>query len=210
MKDRLSREESRQQTRERLLDAAAEVFAARGFEAATIDQVAAAAGYTKGAVYSNFASKTDLFIALIERRIEVQAAHQARRMDEVSLEEQLAQSGRQHRLRDADRQWLILSIEFWLHAMRDPRAAAAVAEQYRRARQMSASLMAGWFERAGKEPPMAAGDLAVVAESLATGLAIQAALDPDQIDMALHAEVLSRFLGVPEPVDSTSEARPEG
>ncbi len=78
MQERLNRQERKSQTRERLIDAAAVVFAQRGFEAASLDEVAAAAGYTKGAVYSNFASKTDLFIALIERRIEVQSAEHTR------------------------------------------------------------------------------------------------------------------------------------
>jgi len=57
MNERLSRQERKAQTRERLLDAAAQVFAQRGFEAASLDEVAAAAGYTKGAVYSNFAAR---------------------------------------------------------------------------------------------------------------------------------------------------------
>jgi len=69
---RLNRGQRKAQTREQLLDAATRVFAERGFEAASLDEVAAAAGYTKGAVYSNFASKTDLVIALIER---VEAEH---------------------------------------------------------------------------------------------------------------------------------------
>src|SRR5580704_16326188 len=56
----------RQQTRDYLLKAAAQVFAERGFHAATLDEVAAAAGFTKGAVYSNFKNKEDLFLALIE------------------------------------------------------------------------------------------------------------------------------------------------
>ena len=62
----LTAERRRQQTREYLLQAAAQVFAERGFHAATLDEVAAAAGFTKGAVYSNFKNKDDLFLALLE------------------------------------------------------------------------------------------------------------------------------------------------
>ncbi len=87
MNERLSRQERKAQTRERLIDAAAQVFAQRGFEAASLDEVAAAAGYTKGAVYSNFASKTDLLIALLERRIEVQSAEYAHRFEGQDAEE---------------------------------------------------------------------------------------------------------------------------
>jgi AcrR family transcriptional regulator len=62
----LTAERRRQQTREYLLRAAAQVFAERGFHEATIDEVASAAGFTKGAVYSNFKNKEDLFLALLE------------------------------------------------------------------------------------------------------------------------------------------------
>src|SRR3984893_11031732 len=62
----LTPQRRRQQTREHLLAAAAEVFAERGFHGASLDVVAAAAGFTKGAVYSNFKNKEDLFLALLQ------------------------------------------------------------------------------------------------------------------------------------------------
>ena len=62
----LTPERRRQQTREHLLAAAAEVFAERGFHGASLDEVAAVAGFTKGAVYSNFKNKEDLFLALFK------------------------------------------------------------------------------------------------------------------------------------------------
>src|SRR5271154_6402080 len=62
----LTPERRRQQTRDYLLQAAATVFTERGFYAASLDEVAAAAGFTKGAVYSNFKNKEDLFLALLE------------------------------------------------------------------------------------------------------------------------------------------------
>ncbi len=62
----LTQERRRAQTRQYLLQAAAQVFAERGFHGASLDEVAAAAGFTKGAVYSNFKNKEDLFLALLE------------------------------------------------------------------------------------------------------------------------------------------------
>jgi AcrR family transcriptional regulator len=67
---RLSRAERRQQTRQELLSAAEACFVTRGFHTTSVDEVAEQAGYTKGAVYSNFASKEDLFFAVYERRVE--------------------------------------------------------------------------------------------------------------------------------------------
>src|SRR5258708_12401897 len=69
---RLTRAESRRRTRVHLLEAAAEVFARRGFHGASVEEVAEVAGYTKGAVYSNFTSKDDLFLAVLEGRIQPQ------------------------------------------------------------------------------------------------------------------------------------------
>ena len=66
-RQRLTRDERREETRDRLLDAAADVFNRLGYHGASLDAVAEAAGYTKGAVYSNFATKADLFLALLGR-----------------------------------------------------------------------------------------------------------------------------------------------
>jgi AcrR family transcriptional regulator len=126
----LTAERRRQQTREYLLQAAAEVFAKRGFHAATLDEVAAAAGFTKGAVYSNFKNKDDLFLALLEdsygREIE-------------ALQATLAHSDVPPEARIGDFVALIggeldrapagtLYLEFYLYALRNPVARARMNE----------------------------------------------------------------------------------
>ena len=70
---RLTREESRAQTRDRLLEAAREVFARNGFHGASVEEIASAAGFSTGALYSNFEGKEDLFLVLMEREIEKHA-----------------------------------------------------------------------------------------------------------------------------------------
>jgi AcrR family transcriptional regulator len=210
MQERLNRQERKSQTRERLIDAAAVVFAQRGFETATLDEVAAAAGYTKGAVYSNFASKTELFIALIERRIEVQTAEHARRFEGQDLAG-LARSLEVEPDEDPDseRQWLLLAVEFWLHAMRDERARVLMAEQYERARLASAELIAPLYQTLGQQPSMPPREMAIVIESIGIGLAIQAALDPGAVRMSLQGEVIARLLNLPalpDPVPAPPQA----
>jgi len=200
MQDRLTRQERKTQTRERLIDAAAQVFARRGFEAASLDEVAAAAGYTKGAVYSNFASKTELFVALIERRIEVESARHASGIDGASPEAAstyLAQESETES--EWDRQWLILAIEFWLHAMRDERARALLAEQYERARTVSAELIASFYRNSGQEPTLPARDMAIVIEALSIGLGFQSAIDPQAVKMSLQGDVLVNLFHLPLP-----------
>ena len=66
-KIRLTREQSRDQTRQRLLDAAQSVFLSKGFVAASVEDIAELAGYTRGAFYSNFGSKSELFLQLLRR-----------------------------------------------------------------------------------------------------------------------------------------------
>jgi AcrR family transcriptional regulator len=191
---RLTRPEQKAQTRQRLIDAAAEVFAREGFMAASLDEIAAAAGYTKGAVYSNFSSKTDLFIALIERRIEVESARIASHIDETggTMPEDGAITDPERELR-----WVMLAIEFWLYAMRDPRAREAMATQYERARTITAGYIETLFRKAGRKPLLPPREMAIAVEAFGTGLALQWALDPEHVSMDIQAEVLIKALGLP-------------
>ena len=74
MKKRLTRAEKRERTREELISAAESLFTGQGFHATSVDEIAFEAGYTKGAVYSNFESKEDLFFAVYEQRADQVAA----------------------------------------------------------------------------------------------------------------------------------------
>src|SRR4051812_47365244 len=111
----LSRAERREQTRGDLIAAADRAFVEGGFHATSLDQIAAAAGYTKGAVYSNFASKEDLFFAVYEQRAEVAEAQirellagdPAVGLNRISFDT----SGRRGR----DDGWLAVFFEFWAH-----------------------------------------------------------------------------------------------
>src|SRR5271170_1403924 len=73
MSTRMTREQSRANTRERLLSAARSAFAQNGFHGASVDEIASAAGFSTGALYSNFDGKEDLFLVLMEREIEEHA-----------------------------------------------------------------------------------------------------------------------------------------
>ena len=80
---RMSRSERKARTREELLAAARKVFLRRGFHGATLEEIADEAGYTKGAVYSNFAGKDDLYLALLAAHYEQRVAAYA----EIMLDE---------------------------------------------------------------------------------------------------------------------------
>src|SRR5215212_8497819 len=118
---RLSRAERRQQTREELLTAAEACFVSRGFHASSVDQVAEQAGYTKGAVYSNFASKEDLFFAVYERRVEQALTEVVPGLRQAGAEQAFnwAATATIER-RDRDDGWLAVFFEFWAHVLRHP------------------------------------------------------------------------------------------
>jgi AcrR family transcriptional regulator len=163
------------------------VFAQRGFAAASVDDVARAAGLTKGAVYSNFEGKDDLFFALL-------GDHVAQRIVKVDLE-----SGRQ--IGDAlmqaaieDREWQLLFIEFWQRAMRDPAARKQFVVHRREVRAAIADAIERRADEAGYALPMPPGDLATVVLALSNGLAIEHMPDPEAVPKRLFGEVLERLL----------------
>ena len=134
---RSTRDERRAQTRERLLDAAADVFNRFGYHGASLEAVAEAAGFTKGAVYSNFASKAELFVALAEHKSRAgQRRRSAReRFRAMPLGEFVDGMGDMLRSQAArDQAWDVLTIEVWLAAMRDPALREVVAHDYREMR----------------------------------------------------------------------------
>jgi AcrR family transcriptional regulator len=181
----LSRAERREQTRDDLIAAADRRFVEGGFHATSLDQIAAAAGYTKGAVYSNFDSKEDLFFAVYERRAGVA---------ETQLTEQLADdpaaglarissdtSGRHGR----DDRWLAVFFEFWAHVIRHPELRGRFAAIHRRVQLPVADVAAG----RGAELPVAALPLAVASGAMQIGLALERLTQPEVVDEALGARM---------------------
>src|SRR5271166_4118931 len=124
----LTPERRRQQTREHLLQAAAQVFAERGFHGASLDEVASVAGFTKGAVYSNFKNKEDLFLALFKANYdrEMDALRTTLVRSDVPPQDRISDFVELMRL-ESDKSgsnFSLLYQEFWLYAARNPTARA--------------------------------------------------------------------------------------
>src|SRR5438094_7823006 len=114
---RRSREETRAETRRRLIEAATEVFAELGFHGASVEVIAERAGYTRGAFYSNFDGKDDLFLAVYDKRAEAQVEEVSGLMRASSDPGELFGALRERRDRTpVDPTWVILQTEFWLYA----------------------------------------------------------------------------------------------
>jgi AcrR family transcriptional regulator len=129
-----SRAERQQRTREELINAAERLFSKRGFHATSLDAVAAEAGFTKGAVYSNFHSKEDLFFAVYERRVDRRVKQMEAALAEAAtpLEALKGMLPGGPRQRPADDGWLAVFFEFWAHVLRHPELKERFAAQHRR------------------------------------------------------------------------------
>jgi AcrR family transcriptional regulator len=190
--------ERRAQTTRRLLDAAADVFTQRGFHAATVDDIADAAGYTKGAVYANFAGKDALFLALLDRHLDDQVA-QIDRIVAAPSDADLRTE-----LRDAAAEQLatggafgLLTLEFWLYAARDAAARDALAARYRRMRDRLAVAIAERDAARGRTDSRSPHEPAALVLALDAGLFLQHLIDPDAVTPHLRANALAELLDPP-------------
>ncbi|MGF6770269.1 AcrR family transcriptional regulator [Paraburkholderia sp. GAS199] len=172
---RLSREESRSQTRASLLAAAKQLFVERGFGATSLRDIATAAGYTQGAFYSNFADKEALFLELMQERAKMEVGEIAEvfRDPATSAEDVLAALEGWARTLDTDPEWSVLGIEFELLASRNAEFAEASQALWNAHRDGLAICIAQLFARFGRVPPEAPTTLAASFMALAHGLAMQ-------------------------------------
>jgi AcrR family transcriptional regulator len=193
---RLSRAERREQTRQELVVAAEACFVTRGFHATSVDEVAERAGYTKGAVYSNFAAKEDLFFAVYERRVE-------RVVTEVAPG--LRQAGAQQALdwlatttierRDHDDGWLAVFSEFWGHVVRHPELRERFAAIHARFLELLAEAVRQVAEDRGLTLPtdVTASQVALAWNAMEVGLGLERLTQPQTVDVAL-ARRMGRLL----------------
>ncbi|MCP2167210.1 TetR/AcrR family transcriptional regulator [Goodfellowiella coeruleoviolacea] len=207
---RLTREESREQTRERLLTAAAELFAERGVNGASVEQIAERAGYSRGAFYGNFEDKHELVVALLTRRTLAERA-------ELSALREHPEPFTALRAWHRDRaehltEWLALRTELMLYALRNPEIRPRVAEGEAIARDAHTRGIAHAFAERGRTPPADPAFLALIVHALGDGLLIQRLLFPDEIGdevVADAAELLIRgWLGTATPTQDPTAQDP--
>jgi AcrR family transcriptional regulator len=193
---RLTREQRKALTRDGLLAAARTVFARRGYHGASVEEIAAEAGYSTGALYSNFDGKEDLFLALMDREIDEHAREIA---EAVGGRESVAE-----RARGGARQWMImidrepelllLFMEFWAYAARDPKVRRRVAASFTRSRQVLTGLIADGAREFELELELPAEQLAIAIDALADGIALQKMAEPEAVPDELMGRVLSLLL----------------
>ena len=199
----LTAERRRQQTRDYLLQSAAQVFAERGYHGASLDEVAAAAGFTKGAVYSNFKNKEDLFLALIEAAYarEMTALNEALEGSEVPPEARLGDFVGliRNELNQAPDNWGALYLEFSLYAMRNPAALDRLNQIESVDVHAISEIIEDGRRQRGLDMDEGAENTARIVVALFRGIALMRAQQPDAVDAALLEDAMTfvaRGLGV--------------
>jgi AcrR family transcriptional regulator len=191
-----SRVEKKALTRARLIEAAATVFARRGFAAASLDEVAEEAGLTKGAVYSNFESKDELITELLHERLNRQAmAIEASVAPEGSAEEQAALSGSLFmRGLAEERDAHLLAAEFSIHLARNPELRERFSRNTREMNAWMTRTIEEHADKRGQKLPLPPEELALGLSALGQGIALAWLSDPDTIPDDLFGKMLTVIL----------------
>jgi AcrR family transcriptional regulator len=189
------RDEQKALTRKRLIDAAESVFARSGYHGASVGEIAREAGATTGALYSNFAGKEDLFLALFEERIAADVGEYSEIVASGStLEEQARGAGdRWMEILRERPDYFPLLIEFWSYAIREPQLRKRLATRFAALRSGSSQVAAKAAERWGLSADAAAAGehLGLFINALGNGLALEKLVDPDSVPDSIYGEFLA-------------------
>lgn len=208
MPRRRERRPPRSQTREEVLDAAARVIARRGLHGASVEAISEEAGFSTGAIYSNFEGKQALFLALYEERISRRARELRETIrgaggPEAGLEPAAANA---MELMDRERDWFLLYFEFALHAARDPAFGRRFSAIRDRGLTELATGIAEGLRHAGVDSTADPAVLARAIRALSYGLALDQLVDRGESKELLGDVLGWLFRGVRSDAD-TEESR---
>jgi AcrR family transcriptional regulator len=209
VRQRLTRAERSAQTRAELMDSARRLFLRRGFHAASLELVAEEAGFTIGAVYSRFGSKADLFLAILDERIDqlvAEVAEVAADAQPVAAHAELL-AGRRMALLEREREWFPLVVEFWSHAARDERLRREFGARHERLVAAYAGLIEADYTRLGLALPLAPEVLARAVVAMGNGVALERLADPDRVPDGLLSTMAIAFLRGAAAGDPAAERR---
>jgi AcrR family transcriptional regulator len=201
------RSERKARTRAQLLEAAARVYARRGFDNATLDEVGEEAGFTKGAVYDHFGSKENLLVALLDEHMALQIAEQVALFDPAKDTAERPRAGADRWMRDLkeDPDVFRLFVELWVHAQRDERLRRRLVSGIDALRSTFRGFAAERSANGGVSPTDAGAEqFANIMLALGTGIGMIELVDPDSVHPRLLGVVLSLLIGT---LETSEEAR---
>jgi AcrR family transcriptional regulator len=197
---RLTRQESQARTRTLLLEVAAQEFLAHGYSGTSLERVAEAAGFSKGAVYGNFAGKEELCLAVLENHFFAQlqtfVADFAAGGD--TIEDRLAVLERWWDILLADDDWQLLAMEFAVQTRRNPKIQEQLAQREKMVRTAVTALLSQQIRQLGVTPVLPPDQLGVVLVAVVGGIAVQRLIDPT-IPASLLTDAVRALFRAPRP-----------
>ena len=191
------------ETRRRLLESAADLFASVGFHATSTDAVAEEADRTSGSVYAHFGGKEGMLLALVDEiKDRVALAILTEMVSARSIDERVAALWRG--FAEGSEPWIMLEHELWLYAARNPDERERLAERYDRERSILAEELAVWKSFDDGDDALPARDLSVLALAMLLGREMQRRIDPSVVPEDLAVAGLERLLGLPVRNQSVS------
>ena len=182
----------REEVVEELLEAAARVFARRGYAGASVEQISEDAGYSTGALYSNFKSKEELFLRLFETRNERRRHELRATVAEAGggLEGLAAAAANLSATLESEHEWFLLYLEFALRAARDQEFAQHFKARREDALRALAAGITDALGHAGVSASLEARDLARSVRAISHGFALERALSESRGSDPLPGEVM--------------------
>jgi AcrR family transcriptional regulator len=191
---RLTREERKAETRTALVAAARAVLARRGFHAATVEEIAAEAGFTTGAVYSNFGGKDELVLAVVDETLTAEARDYSELFARAGNLDERSRSGadRWMEILGEQPEYFPLTVELWAAARRDPELRKRMNARMGAMRDLSARLVEQGAADIGAELDDGFAErMGTVINALGNGLAVEKMMDPDAVPDELFGWTLS-------------------
>ena len=189
-----TRRQKQAETRSSLLRSAAKLFCSHGLEGASVDDVAQDAGYTKGAFYSNFKSKEELFLVMMDEKFGAELERVDRLLAGTGEARDEANAAAEDFVRyiDSDPEWPRLYFEFVAYAARNEDFRQELATRHRALRARLAEVFERWSADFPAKPPVPIADIAAMTDFMADGFLLDRLVDP-QLDERLYATMLGIF-----------------
>jgi len=204
----LSRAERKQQTRRRLVEVAAELFASKGYAQTALEEIAEEAGLTKGAVYSNFTSKADLALAVLD---ELALGPALEIFSQVgtgeAFDDQHLHGGKLLvEVMDASSLWFQVELQCALQAGRDEELRTRLVARDAALRSTLSASIAGRMERAGWAPTVDMGVIVAALTAVASGIALQRLKDPNSAPTEMAGQLITAiYRHFAQPTGHTGE-----
>ncbi len=192
---RLTRKERQAQTRSRIMDAASRVFAAKGLARASIDEVAADAGYTKGAFYANFQTKEELFLAILDERFEHRIAETRRVWSDGDPPTEQARDATADFARAvrADPETVRLFLEFKVHALRNESFRHELVDRFAGLRESLEEIYSRRAQDYGLVPSIPFDRVVRMVLAMCEGWELWMLLEPESVDERLLEDLMEAF-----------------